>query len=113
MEQYFEPTANWIVKAGYLYECSNCKNAWDDELYGVSILDRCPACGALIDKTKTIWLSDIKEENTQDKTEDAMIRAGNKAVITSHQLLDVFVQKGVMGVYHLGMKHMYEYLEDK
>lgn len=52
-----------------------------------------------------------KELTEEDKMEDAMIRAGNKAVITSHQLLDVFVQKGVMGVYHIGMKHMYEYLE--
>lgn len=54
----------------------------------------------------------LEEDITkEDKVEDAMIRATNKAVITSHQLLDVFVQKGVMGVYHLGMKHMYEYLE--
>lgn len=52
-----------------------------------------------------------KELTEEDKMEDAMIRAANKAVITSHQLLDVFMQQGVMGVYHLGLKHMYEYLK--
>lgn len=56
----------------------------------------------------------LEEDMTkEDKMEDAMIRAANKAVVTSHQLLDVLVQQGVMGVYHLGLKHMYEYLEDK
>lgn len=58
-----------------------------------------------------ILMEDIEKNSTKESMEDAMIRAGNKAVITSHQLLDIFVQQGVMGVYHLGMKHMYEYLE--
>lgn len=54
----------------------------------------------------------LEEDMTkEDKMEDAMIRAANKAVITSHQLLDALVQQGVMGVYHLGLKHMYEYLK--
>ena len=55
----------------------------------------------------------LEELTKEDKMEDAMIRAANKAVITSHQLLDVLVQQGVMGVYNLGLKHMYEYLEGK
>lgn len=42
--------------------------------------------------------------------EDTMIRAANKAEISSHQLFDVFNCRGLMGVYHLGMQHMYEYL---
>lgn len=44
--------------------------------------------------------------------EDSMIRASNKAGITSTQLLNVLVQQGVIGVYNLGLKHMYEYLEE-
>ncbi len=56
----------------------------------------------------------LEEDMTkEDKMEDAMIRAANKAVVTSHQLLDILMQQGLMGVYHLGLKHMYEYLEDK
>ena len=58
-----------------------------------------------------ILMEEIEKNSTKESKEESMIRAGNKAVITSHQLLDVFAQKGVMGVYHLGMKHMYEYLE--
>ena len=54
----------------------------------------------------------LEEDMTkEDKMKDAMIRAANKAVVTSHQLLDVLVQQGVMGVYNLGLKHMYEYLK--
>lgn len=54
----------------------------------------------------------LEEDMTkEDEMEDSMIRAANKAVITSHQLLDTLVQQGVMGVYHLGLKHMYEYLK--
>lgn len=54
----------------------------------------------------------LEEDMTkEDKMKDAMIRDANKAVVTSHQLLDVLVQQGVMGVYNLGLKHMYEYLK--
>lgn len=94
------------------FECNgeDCGTAWNDELYGVSILDKCPECNAIIctdlaehlEREEQIYNADIDE---------AMIRAANKAVITSHQLLDVLVQQGVMGVYNLGLKHMYEYLE--
>ena len=52
----------------------------------------------------------VKDKETM---EEAIIRASNKAIISSHQLLDVFMQQGVTGVYNLGMKHMWEYLEDK
>ena len=54
----------------------------------------------------------LEEDMTkEDNIEGTMIRAANKAVVTSHQLLDVLVQQGVMGVYNLGLKHMYEYLK--
>ena len=43
--------------------------------------------------------------------EEAMIKAANESGVTSHQLLDVMVQQGITGVYNLGLKHMYEYLE--
>ena len=49
--------------------------------------------------------------NMIEKMEDEMIKASNKAGITSHQLLDILVQQGVTGVYNLGLKHMYEYLK--
>ena len=45
--------------------------------------------------------------------EDSMIRATNKAELTRNQLLDTLLEKGVLAVYNLGMKHMYEYLEEK
>ena len=35
-----------------------------------------------------------------------------KAKITKHQVLDVLIQEGVMGVYNLGLKHMYDYLKE-
>lgn len=56
---------------------------------------------------------ELIEFTEEEKMEDIMIRASNKAVITSTQLLNVLVQQGVMGVYNLGMQHMYEYLKEK
>ena len=43
--------------------------------------------------------------------EDSMIRAANKAGVTREQIFNtLFEEEGLMGVYNLGMKHMYEYL---
>ena len=52
-------------------------------------------------------IEDIKEDNMQD----AMIRASNKAGLTMWQLINANSDKGYMGIYNLGMKHMYEYLK--
>lgn len=54
----------------------------------------------------------LKEDMTQeDKMEDVMIRASNKAELTREELFDVFTDYGLMGVYTLGQKNMYEYLK--
>lgn len=51
--------------------------------------------------------------------EDVMIRAANKAGITKDELIDIFYKGadvpngGLVGVYNLGMQHMYEYLRGK
>ena len=49
------------------------------------------------------------EENNM---KDAMIRASNKAGITKEELFDVLSDYGLMGVYNLGMVHMYDYLKE-
>lgn len=46
------------------------------------------------------------------RKQDSMIRAVNKAGLTRNQLLDILFEEGVMAVYNLGLKHMYEYLEE-
>jgi len=51
--------------------------------------------------------------NEPDNIEDVMIRASKKAGLTRKQLHDMFFKEGVMAVYNLGMKHMYEYLKEK
>ena len=48
--------------------------------------------------------------NKEDKMNDVMIRASNKAELTREELFDVFTDYGLMGVYTLGQKNMYEYL---
>ena len=47
----------------------------------------------------------------KDDQEEIMIRAANKAEISSHQLMDAMIQSGLTGVYNLGMQHMLEYLK--
>ena len=44
--------------------------------------------------------------------EDIAIKAANEYGLTKQQLMDFFWDNGLMGVYNLGMKHMYEYLKE-
>lgn len=52
----------------------------------------------------------LKENINIRDAKDAMIIAANKAGLTKRQLLDVLAEEGLMGVYNLGLKHMYDYL---
>lgn len=49
--------------------------------------------------------------NELDNMVDVMIKASNEANITKEQLVDTFNYGGLMGVYNLGLRHMYEYLK--
>ena len=46
------------------------------------------------------------EQNDQDK----IILATRKANVTKQTLLDTFVEKGLIGVYNLGLQNMLDYL---
>lgn len=52
------------------------------------------------------------DEITDDKqdTQDKMIRATRKSNVTKQTLLDTFAEKGLVGVYNLGLKNMLDYL---
>ncbi len=45
--------------------------------------------------------------------ENRIIRATRKASVTKDDLLDVFWEKGLVGVYNLGLKNMLDYLNGK
>lgn len=53
----------------------------------------------------------LEEEKKKDDMEDSMIRASNKAGLTRNQLFDTLFEEGLLAIYNLGMKHMYEYLK--
>ena len=55
------------------------------------------------------WMKEAIDKHYEKQ--DAMIRASNKAGLTRNQLFDTLFEEGIMAVYNLGMKHMYEYLE--
>ena len=57
------------------------------------------------------WMKEAIDKHYE--MQDLMIRAANKAKLTRDLLLDTLYEKGVLAVYNLGIKHMYEYLEDK
>ena len=50
---------------------------------------------------------------TEERMGDVIIRASNQASLTRADLSDAFKESGLMGVYNFGMKHMWEYLNDK
>lgn len=51
------------------------------------------------------------ELTEEKKMEDAMIRAVINGGIKGRDLIDLWQERGLIAVYHLGMKHMYEYLK--
>lgn len=58
-----------------------------------------------------ILMEDIEKDSTKESMEDTMIRAAIKYGFNGRELLDLFKERGLVSVYHLGMKHMYEYLK--
>lgn len=67
---------------------------------------------------RDLYLEEVYNFLKEDMTEedyicDAMIRASRKQKMTTNELLKTHREYGLIGVYNLGMKHMYEYLEGK
>lgn len=55
------------------------------------------------------WLDGNKDE----KLQDTMIRTARNAHFSENIVKEEFKNKGVLGIYNLGMKHMYDYLKNK
>ena len=49
-------------------------------------------------------------EDYEQSTQDKIIRATRKSNVTKQTLLDTFAEKGLVGVYNLGLKNMLDYL---
>ena len=49
-------------------------------------------------------------EDYEQSTQDKIIRATRKSNVTKQTLLDTFTEKGLIGVYNLGLENMYDYL---
>ena len=55
---------------------------------------------------------DMTEQDFVDRSfEDSSLRASNAGHLTSRLLIETETAEGLLGVYNLGMKHMFEYLE--
>ena len=49
--------------------------------------------------------------NFSKKEEDTMIKASIKAGVTKDEIIKTFYENGLIGIYNLGMRHMYNYLK--
>ena len=52
----------------------------------------------------------LEEFKNKDDKQDKMIRATRKSDVTQQDLIDTFNEKGLIGVYNLGLKNMLDYL---
>lgn len=52
-----------------------------------------------------------RENKDEDNFNDILIKSSNNSGVTREQIFNAFSEKGLMGVYNLGTKHMYEYLK--
>lgn len=50
-------------------------------------------------------------ERAISEFEDTAIKAARKKDLSVGEIMEVFKEKGLTGVYHLGMEHMYYYLK--
>lgn len=48
----------------------------------------------------------------EEEMKHAMTCAGMAAEITGQDIFDEYVKSGLVGIYDLGMRHMYEYLKN-
>lgn len=55
------------------------------------------------------WL----DGNEDEKMQDTMIRAARNAHFSRNKAKEEFQNKGILCIYNLGMKHMYDYLQNK
>lgn len=60
-------------------------------------------------KDSVEWL----DGNEYEKLEETMIRAARSAHFSENIVKEEFKSKGILGIYNLGMKHMYDYLQNK
>ena len=51
-------------------------------------------------------------EDYEQSTQDKIIRATRKSNVTNEILLDTFAEKGLVGIYNLGLKNMFDYLRN-
>ena len=54
----------------------------------------------------------LRKKNKKEDLEDVMYKASYKGKLTRDKLLNTLFEEGVLAVYDLGMKHMYEYLKE-
>ena len=105
--------AHWIIEdygfGGERYECSNCKEVWSGLFNDCGTWEICENCGEFINQDENEYV-EIKHVNKED-IQDIMIKASNKAGLTRDLLLDTLYENGVLAIYNIGMKHMYEYLK--
>ena len=57
---------------------------------------------------KYVFIDEL--EDYEQSTQDKIIRAERKSNVTNKTLLDTFTEKGLIGVYNLGLKNMLDYL---
>ena len=57
---------------------------------------------------KYVFIDEL--EDYEQSTQDKIIRATRKSNLTKQTLLDTFTEKGLIGVYNLGLKNMLDYL---
>ena len=89
-------------------EADNCVEEYKEDGYNLLSCSQLESEYIHLYFEKYIPIDEITddEQNTQDK----MIYATRKSNITKQMLLDTFAEKGLVGVYNLGLKNMLDYL---
>lgn len=103
---YNTKTKEWMCDSKYMSEelCKAVLDKWLQDTYGHS-RDIC--------QTKEVNNSKPLDNFENEKIQNAMICAARNANLSKEEMVEIFRDKGIMKVYNLGMKHMYNYLKNE
>lgn len=104
MNEYFKRDYQYIKVR--INEADNIINKYKEDGYKLLSTSQSEPGYLHLYFEKYVVIDELDEQSTQDK----IIRATRKSNVTKQTLLDTFTEKGLVGVYNLGLKNMLDYL---
>ena len=106
MNEYFKRDDQYIKVR--INEADNIINKYKEDGYKLLLTSQSEPEYLHLYFEKYVSIDELEDD--EQSTQDKIIRATRKSNVTNKILLDIFAEKGLIGVYNLGLKNMLDYL---